>query len=141
MHVDVASAGHPLPLLLRKDGSVEPVGIEGTLVGVVPDPDLADASAHLDAGDSLVFYTDGVTEARNADRDAGRGRASRRCSPRARAWTRTPSRRRSRSAAVEMQEGETRDDIAVVVLAGRRKCWESSEKWVRRPPEWKRLSP
>ena len=65
--VSLASAGHPLPLLLRADGAVEAVGGPGTLVGVVPDPDLADASAYLRDGDALVFYTDGVTEARGGD--------------------------------------------------------------------------
>ncbi|HEX5895731.1 MAG TPA: PAS domain S-box protein, partial [Thermoleophilaceae bacterium] len=37
--VGVACGGHPLPLLLRADGSVEAVGAPGTLLGVVPDPD------------------------------------------------------------------------------------------------------
>ena len=115
MRVHVATAGHPPPLVLRADGSVEAVGIEGTLVGVVPDPDLRDDSTHLAPGDSLVFYTDGVTEARNAGGMLGEGglRALlERCAgldPEAIAAA-------VEDGAVEMQEGETRDDIAVVVL-------------------------
>jgi serine phosphatase RsbU (regulator of sigma subunit) len=115
MHVNVASAGHPLPLLLRKDGNVEPVGIEGTLVGVVPDPDLADAAAHLEAGDSLVFYTDGVTEARNASGMMGERRLRTLLASCA-GMDADSIAATIESAAVEMQEGETRDDIAVVVL-------------------------
>ena len=38
--VGVACGGHPLPLLLRADGTVETVGVPGTLLGVVPDPNL-----------------------------------------------------------------------------------------------------
>ena len=38
--VGFASGGHPLPILLRADGSVEAVGRPGTLLGVLPDPQL-----------------------------------------------------------------------------------------------------
>jgi phosphoserine phosphatase RsbU/P len=55
--------GHPLPLVLRADGRVEPVGRPGALLGVLPEPDLADSTAELAPGDSLVLYTDGLTEA------------------------------------------------------------------------------
>jgi serine phosphatase RsbU (regulator of sigma subunit) len=60
----VASAGHPLPLLLHADGQVENVGEPGTLLGIVPDPELRSSAIELVPGDTLVFYTDGVTEAR-----------------------------------------------------------------------------
>jgi serine phosphatase RsbU (regulator of sigma subunit) len=59
----VALGGHPLPLILRADGRVEPVGQPGTLLGVLPDPQLADESAELAPGDALVLYTDGLTDA------------------------------------------------------------------------------
>jgi PAS domain S-box-containing protein len=62
--VTVASAGHPLPLLLRADGSVDLVGEPGTLLGIVPDPEIWPTKLELSAGDTLVLYTDGVTEAR-----------------------------------------------------------------------------
>jgi PAS domain S-box-containing protein len=60
----ISSGGHPLPLLLRVDGSVEPVGAPGTLLGVVEDPSLEDRAVMLEPGDALVFYTDGVIESR-----------------------------------------------------------------------------
>ena len=60
----ISSGGHPLPLLMRADGSVEQVGSHGTLLGVVPDPDLDDRAVTLEPGDALVFYTDGVIESR-----------------------------------------------------------------------------
>ena len=66
--LDVASGGHPLPLVVRaEDGAVAPVGAPGTLLGVVPDPELEDVRVELGAGDTVVLYTDGVTEARTAD--------------------------------------------------------------------------
>lgn len=58
----VCTAGHPLPLLLSRDGDVREIGIPGTLLGVVPDPTLSDVAADLSPGDALVLYTDGVIE-------------------------------------------------------------------------------
>ncbi|MGY1635011.1 PP2C family protein-serine/threonine phosphatase [Geodermatophilus sp. SYSU D01186] len=60
-----ASAGHPLPLILRGGtGAVEELGVPGTLLGSLPTIGVPVAEATLAPGDVLVFYTDGVTEAR-----------------------------------------------------------------------------
>jgi sigma-B regulation protein RsbU (phosphoserine phosphatase) len=68
--VQISSAGHPLALVHRADGRVQTLGQPGTLLGILPDPDLYDSRGLLRAGDSLVLFTDGVTEARGlADRD------------------------------------------------------------------------
>ena len=58
----VASGGHPLPRVLRSTGLVEEIGTTGTLLGVLDEVDLDDRSTHLDPGDALVLYTDGLTE-------------------------------------------------------------------------------
>lgn len=60
----LASAGHPLPLLLRPDGSVETIGRTGTLLGVLPDPKVVEEEIDLSASERVVFYTDGVSETR-----------------------------------------------------------------------------
>jgi hypothetical protein len=68
--VQVSSAGHPLALVRRADGRVQTFGQPGTLLGVLPDPELHDSRTSLRPGDSLVLFTDGVTEARHpVDRD------------------------------------------------------------------------
>ena len=54
--------GHPSPFLLRADGRVEPLGKPGSLLGVVPDPELHEVEAALEPGDTLLLYTDGATE-------------------------------------------------------------------------------
>jgi serine phosphatase RsbU (regulator of sigma subunit)/PAS domain-containing protein len=56
--------GHPRPLLRGADGQVTEVGVPGTLLGVVETPELHDARLRLRAGESLLLFTDGVTEAR-----------------------------------------------------------------------------
>jgi serine phosphatase RsbU (regulator of sigma subunit)/PAS domain-containing protein len=56
--------GHPRPLLRGADGQVTEVGVPGTLLGVVETPELHDVRLRLRAGESLLLFTDGVTEAR-----------------------------------------------------------------------------
>ena len=62
----LAVGGHPLPLLYEATGSVGPVGTAGTLLGVLPDLDVTESEVRLRPGDSLVCFTDGVTERRDA---------------------------------------------------------------------------
>jgi sigma-B regulation protein RsbU (phosphoserine phosphatase) len=62
--VEVAVAGHPLPVLVAVDGQIETVGRPGSLLGVIPDIDVVAAPVSLDRGQTLLMYTDGVTEAR-----------------------------------------------------------------------------
>jgi len=63
--VRISSGGHPLALVHRANGSVRAVGRPGTLLGLLPDPELHDPRCLLRAGDSLILFTDGVTEARS----------------------------------------------------------------------------
>jgi len=70
----VSCGGHPRPVLVRADGSVERVEASGTLLGVLPDPTLQEVTLELRPGDSLVLYTDGVTEARDGPEQFGEGR-------------------------------------------------------------------
>ena len=64
--VVLACGGHPLPFCLTA-GVVRPVGIAGRAVGLLPDADTTDAAVRLDAGDTLVLYTDGLLEVRSPD--------------------------------------------------------------------------
>jgi serine phosphatase RsbU (regulator of sigma subunit) len=60
----VACGGHPLPAIVRAGGAVEELGRPGTLIGLIDEPDVADRATDLAPGDTLVLYTDGLTEAR-----------------------------------------------------------------------------
>ncbi|MEU6256442.1 SpoIIE family protein phosphatase [Streptomyces sp. NPDC047043] len=61
----LASAGHPLPLLLGPDGSVRTVARPQTLLGVIEDETYTSETFELGPGDSLLCVTDGVTERRS----------------------------------------------------------------------------
>ena len=60
----LANAGHPPPLVLRRDGTVVPVETSGAILGVSTSRLPEEVGLELEPGDALVLYTDGVTEAR-----------------------------------------------------------------------------
>ncbi|SCF45646.1 Serine phosphatase RsbU, regulator of sigma subunit [Micromonospora marina] len=64
----LAGGGHLPPLVLRESGEVEVVPLRGMLIGVVPDPRIGEETVHLAAGETCLFYSDGVTEARGGRR-------------------------------------------------------------------------
>jgi serine phosphatase RsbU (regulator of sigma subunit)/PAS domain-containing protein len=68
IRASVACGGHPPALLRRADGTVEELGVPGTLLGLVPDAEVRDATAEIRPGDVLVLFTDGITEARAPER-------------------------------------------------------------------------
>lgn len=62
------NAGHPTPFRISRAGEVTRAGeITGTVVGAVEGTQFTEASLRLSPGDRLVFFTDGVPEARAAD--------------------------------------------------------------------------
>ncbi|BBC32506.1 Regulatory protein [Streptomyces graminofaciens] len=67
----VVCAGHPLPLRLRQDGTVEPAAEPQPLLGVMEDLELYEQTVTLAPGDVLLCVTDGVTERREGTRMLG----------------------------------------------------------------------
>ena len=69
-----AAAAHP-PMLLLRDGEVREILENGLMLGVFGEATYAMAVHRLQAGDRLLLYTDGVTEAANgAEEEFGRER-------------------------------------------------------------------
>ena len=63
-HVKMVQAGHPHPLVLRRDGSTEFVGEGGVPIGLIPDIPFSQVDVQLQPGDRMLLYSDGITEAR-----------------------------------------------------------------------------
>jgi PAS domain S-box-containing protein len=113
--ITVASGGHPLPLVLRADGRVDSVGTPGSLLGIMPDPQLSDDSVRLEPGDAIVLYTDGVTDAHAPERvlsPADLAGMLRECAGLGAAAI----AERVERSATEPAGAEPRDDVAILVL-------------------------
>ena len=114
---DLVLAGHPLPLVLRRDGTVEEVGAVGTLLGVDREPTFVPITLALAPGETLVFYTDGVTEAGAPDRLLGVEGLQ------AHLVGRSPQTADAVVAEVEAaaitHAGEPRDDMAILAMTAR----------------------
>ncbi len=59
------NAGHNPPLIVRANGSVEQLESGGFPLGIIPNADYDVGNAVLNSGESLIIYSDGVTEAEN----------------------------------------------------------------------------
>lgn len=59
------NAGHENPVLIRPDGSMERLIAGGTVLGILDDLFFEEGTAKLNPGDTVVMYSDGVTEAAN----------------------------------------------------------------------------
>ena len=112
--VPIASAGHPPPLV-RRVGNVDTVAAPGTLLGVYPDIALTETTIRLERGDIMVFYTDGVTEARGVNGFYGNDRLTTLV-----AEAPTPTADALADAlladVVGFQQGQLHDDVALLIL-------------------------
>ncbi len=65
-----ANGGHNYPLLYRvATHEIEPLRAKGIVLGIIPQPTFEQRSLTMEHGDVLLLYTDGVTEAMNAERE------------------------------------------------------------------------
>lgn len=109
-----ANGGHP-PALLWRPGSrkSERLCTTGPLLGAFTDVDYEEMRSHLLAGDMILLYTDGVTEARNGNKFFGEGRVRRALS---RGLTPVEVANELLAALDEFVPGDLRDDAAVLVV-------------------------
>jgi serine phosphatase RsbU (regulator of sigma subunit)/PAS domain-containing protein len=111
----VASGGHPLPFVLRGDGSVEQPGQPGTLLGILPEIHVHEARIVLRPGDGIVLWTDGVSDRRGDGELFGEERL--------RSLLESAVHRSPREiteaierAVVGFSESDPQDDIALLVI-------------------------
>ncbi|MFI8421026.1 SpoIIE family protein phosphatase [Streptomyces sp. NPDC085479] len=67
LDVELVRAGHTLPLHLDARHTTRLVDAPGSLLGISPATDVVSRTVHLDPHESLLLYTDGITEARDGD--------------------------------------------------------------------------
>lgn len=115
-HCTLASAGHPLPLLMAVDGRVRPVVRSQLLLGIDEDTEFTSDSFHLAPGETLLCVTDGVTERRDGPRqlddDDGLARILHDCA----GMGAMAVAERVRQATHHFSPEPVEDDLAVVVL-------------------------
>jgi serine phosphatase RsbU (regulator of sigma subunit) len=58
----IANGGHCPPLIIRRDGTIEEIGSTGPLLGILHHAEWRSTTTRLDRGETLVLYSDGVTE-------------------------------------------------------------------------------
>ncbi|MEU4834358.1 PP2C family protein-serine/threonine phosphatase [Streptosporangium sp. NPDC023615] len=63
LRVNLAVAGHPPPLILRRDGSVHECAARGSMLGALKRPLLTPEEIDLAPGELCLLYSDGITEA------------------------------------------------------------------------------
>jgi serine phosphatase RsbU (regulator of sigma subunit) len=61
-----SNAGHYAPILVRANGDVERLDSGGAVLGIFPDGAYEQGRVTVGCGDRLILFTDGITEARNA---------------------------------------------------------------------------
>src|SRR5205085_81521 len=66
-HLVLANAGHPSPLIVRRDGAIDLVDSTGPVVGILPTARWRSSIRLLGRGDTLVLYSDGVIEAESPE--------------------------------------------------------------------------
>jgi phosphoserine phosphatase RsbU/P len=112
-----SNAGHNPPLLRRADGRVERLEVGGPVLGILKNMTYQAGTATLEPGDTLVLYSDGVTEAENpTDEDYGEDRLIAVLAAHPRATSRTIVQA-VLADLVEFTQGRTAaDDITVVVV-------------------------
>ncbi|MEA2445682.1 MAG: hypothetical protein QOJ12_2974, partial [Thermoleophilales bacterium] len=71
VEVSVVSAGHPLPLRVGTDGSVAPIGRFDLVLGAADEGLWSESVTTLAPGETLLFYTDGITDAPGRDERFG----------------------------------------------------------------------
>lgn len=114
-HLTIALAGHPQPVLVDSQGYARPVGRPGTLLGVLDPIQIEQADVQMNAGDTLVLHTDGVTEAGAPSRPLGEEGLREICAM-APKLTLEDLLRRIEASAVTHAGGSARDDIALLAL-------------------------
>ena len=115
LEVTLGNAGHPAPLLLRPDGELRQLRGGGLPLGIFPDAGPGLEQHELSAGDTLIFYSDGLADAHRP----GQGYFDDQLPGEVAALAgRAPGQMLARlqEVALEFCQGKVRDDITMLAL-------------------------
>ncbi len=111
------NAGHNAPVLVHRDGSCERLSEGGTVFGLIYNGHYSMGEVELRSGDRLVMFTDGLTEARNAnDEEFGEERLLN-LLRRAKELGATELQQEITRAVNKFSQGELGDDMTMIVAA------------------------
>jgi PAS domain S-box-containing protein len=113
--IRLARAGHPTPYLLRNGSPAQPVGRAGTLLGAFEEVAWNGDDVELLPGDTLVLYTDGVTDTTRGAERFGQQRLAEVLDGCAGLVPEEIARRLD-AALQKFEQGPQRDDLAILVL-------------------------
>jgi GAF domain-containing protein/anti-sigma regulatory factor (Ser/Thr protein kinase) len=114
--VTLACAGHPRPVVVRRAGWIDQRGQPGTLIGVFEDLHVSEDRVGLGPGDSLLFFTDGITEARNVAGEQFADEGLPEILLRSTELDASTIAERVRRAALDFSGGTLGDDLAILVV-------------------------
>jgi sigma-B regulation protein RsbU (phosphoserine phosphatase) len=115
MRLDYCNAGHNPPMLQHGNGTLETLGEGGPVLGVFPGACYTGGTADLRQEDCLVLFTDGITEAMNAqDEEFGEERLMALLSPRP--GSAEECRKEIVGAVIQFSNGVFHDDATVLVM-------------------------
>ena len=115
IRVSMCRGGHPAPLVVRANGAIEQLGAAGSLIGILPEVRLWEETTQLHTDDALVFYTDGVTEARRGREQFGDERLHETLES-CRGQTAAQIADAIERSVLDFSGPEPSDDIAILVL-------------------------
>jgi serine phosphatase RsbU (regulator of sigma subunit)/anti-sigma regulatory factor (Ser/Thr protein kinase) len=116
VRLEMVSAGHPLPLVVRNDGKVVPVGRPQSLLGVVEDVRYFEETHRLARGELFVAVTDGVLERRVGQLMLGEEGLAAELASLGGSLPAQAVAERVRRLVVEFTPEAPRDDMAALVL-------------------------
>jgi serine phosphatase RsbU (regulator of sigma subunit) len=115
IRIRLARAGHPPPYLVRAGAGAQPVGRPGTRLGAFEEVAWSGDDFELLPGDTLVLYTDGVTDTTAGAERFGQDRVAEVLNGCAGLDPEEVARRID-AALIAFEKGPQRDDLAILVL-------------------------
>ena len=112
----MTAGADPVRVLLKRDGSFSQVDVDGSLLGVFDEETWPTQTVHLDSGDRMIFYTDGIELAFNQEGEIGGDRWKQRLMESANNDTKSILSEFVADIDQRSLNSDTKDDLTIVVV-------------------------